>query len=109
MKASPIADALDDAAVRLLASVEAAMVPSTLAVPLRRTMARLPALMNDLIGRLREDRLDESVEQIAGPVRFDIVAMVSALRLLREAIYALMDERQVPLTARDVRIISGWF
>jgi PAS domain S-box-containing protein len=109
MKASPIADALDDAAARLLASVEAAMAPSTLAVPLRRTMARLPALMNDLIGRLREDRLDEPVEQIAGPVRFDIVAMVSALRLLRDAIYALMDERQVPLTARDVRNISGWF
>jgi len=34
---------------------------------------------------------------------------VVALRLLKQSIYALIDERQVPVTPRDVRLIGDWF
>src|SRR5580704_2774604 len=106
---SPLADALDEATPRLIAGVEATMSPSTLALPLRRTIERLPGLMRDLIGYLRADRLDEPGARASLPIRFDVVPLVTALRVLRESIFALFDAQQLSITPRDVRIISGWF
>ena len=81
---------LDEAAPHLIAGVAEAMAPTTLALPLRRTIERLPALMRELVGRLRTGRLDELEQRTDLPVQFDIAPLVTALRLLKRSIYDLM-------------------
>ena len=59
MTGSELADMLDEVASQLITGVEEAMSPKAVALPLRRTIERLPGLMRDLVERLRSDRLDE--------------------------------------------------
>jgi PAS domain S-box-containing protein len=108
MTRSGLADILDKVAAQLIAGVEETMSPTAGALPLRPTIERLRALMRDLVERLRTGRLDEP-EQTDLPIQFDSAALVTALRLLKRSIYALIDERQVPVTPRDMRIIGDWF
>ena len=103
MPTSALAELLDEATPHLIAEVEAAMVPATSEVPLRRTIARLPELMHGLVERLRADA------RTSFSIRFDIVPMVTALGLLKQSVYALIDERQFPVTTREVRTIGDWF
>jgi PAS domain S-box-containing protein len=109
MTHSRLADILDEVASQLIAGVEEIMSPTAVALPLRRTVERLPRLMRDLVERLRAGRLDEPERRTDLPIQFDIAPLVTALRLLKRSIYALIDERQVPVTLRDVRIIGDWF
>src|ERR1700733_9643052 len=109
MTGSGLADILDEVAPQLITGVEETMSPTAVALPLRRTIERLPGLMRDLVERLRAGRLDEPEQRTELPVQFDIAPLVTALRLLKQAIYALIDERQVPVTPRDVRIVGDWF
>jgi PAS domain S-box-containing protein len=109
MTRSGLADILDEVASQLIAGVEETMSPTAVALPLRRTIERLPGLMRDLVERLRAGRLDEPEKRTDLPIQFDIAPLVTALRLLKRSIYALIDERQVPVTPRDVRIIGDWF
>jgi hypothetical protein len=80
-----LADELDNEMSELIAGVEAAMSPTTLAVPLRRTIERLPALMRDLVERLRAGRLDEpeTPTPTGLPIQFDVAPLVMGLRLLK--------------------------
>src|SRR5258705_1142089 len=109
MTRSTLADILDEVASQLIAGVEATMSPTAVALPLRRTIERLPGLMRDLVERLRAGRLGEPEQRTELPIQFDIAPLVTALRLLKQSIYALIDERQVAVTPRDVRIIGDWF
>ena len=109
MTRSGLADTLDEVSSQLIAGVEATMSPTTVALPLRRTVERLPGLMRDLVVRLRAGRFEESERAMELPIQFDIAPLVAALRLLKESIYNLIDERQVLVTPRDVRIIGDWF
>jgi PAS domain S-box-containing protein len=104
-----LADILEEVAAQLIAGVEETMSPTAAALPLRRTIERLPGLMLDLVERLRAGRLDEPEKRTDLPIQFDIEPLVTALHLLKQSIYALIDERQVPVTPRDVRIIGDWF
>ena len=109
MTGSGLADILDEVAPQLIAGVEATMAPTAVALPLRRTIERLPALMRDFVERLRAGRLDEPEQRTELPIQFDIAPLVTALRLLKQSIYALIDRRQVPVTPREVRIVGDWF
>ena len=60
------------------------MSPTAVALPLRRTIERLPGLMRDLVERLRAGRLDEPERRTDLPIQFDIAPLVTALRLLGE-------------------------
>jgi hypothetical protein len=102
-----LADILDEVASQLIAGVEEAMSPTAAALPLRRTVEPLPGVMRELVERLRADRLDEPERRKDLPVQFDIAPLVTALRLLKQSIYALIDERQVAVTPREVRIIGS--
>jgi len=59
MTRSTLADILDEVASQLIAGVEETMSPTAVALPLRRTIERLPGLMRDLVERLRAGRVDE--------------------------------------------------
>ena len=109
MKGSGLADILEDVASQLIADVEKIMSPTEVAVPVRDTIERLPGLMTDLIERLRVGRLDEPEKRMDQPIQFNVAPLVTALRLLKQAIYALIDQRQVPVTPREVRITGDWF
>src|SRR5258707_6432792 len=109
MTRSTLADILDEVASQLIAGVEATMSPTAVALPLRRTIERLPGLMRDLVERLRAGRLDEPEKRTDLPIQFDVVLLVTALRLLKRSIYALIDQRQVPGTPREVRVIGDRF
>jgi PAS domain S-box-containing protein len=109
MTQSRLADTLEERASKLVADVEEAMSRATAAVPLRRTMGRLPGLISDLIGRLRADRLDEPIAHAGLRVRYDVVPFVTALGVLKRSIYALIDEHPVPVTSREERSLGAWF
>ena len=103
MMGSKLADILEEAVPQLIASVEKAAEQ-----PSRRTIERLPGLMRDLVERLR-GRPGETSERTELLRQFDITPLVTALRLLKQSIYTLIDERHVPVTPLDVRIIGDWF
>ena len=109
IRGAGLADILDEVASWLITGVEDTMSPTTVALPLRRTIERLPGLMGDLVERLRAGRLDEPEQRTELPIQFDIAPLLTALRLLKQSIYALIDERHIPVTPRDVRIIGDWF
>jgi PAS domain S-box-containing protein len=101
---SQLADILDETGSHLIAGVDEIMSPTAAALPLRRTIERLPGLLCDLAARLR-GRLGEPEL----PIQFDVAPLVAAMRLLKQSIYALIDERQVPITPSEVRIVGDWF
>jgi PAS domain S-box-containing protein len=104
-----LADILDEAAPRLIAGVEAAMSPTATHPGSRRAIERLPELMRGLVERLRAARPDEAAKPTDVTTPFEVAPLVIALRLLKESIYALIDERQVPATPREMRIVGDWF
>ncbi|MCU1281564.1 MAG: multi-sensor signal transduction histidine kinase, partial [bacterium] len=108
-KPSTLPQILDESAAQLIAGVEETISSTTAAIPLRRTIERLPALMRDLIGRLRTGRVDERDDWAALPIELDTVPLVNALRRINESIYALIDDEHVPVTPLEERIISDWF
>src|SRR5260370_7808807 len=77
-----LADIIDEVSSQLIAGVEEAMSPTAMALPLRRTIERLPGLMRDLVDRLRAARSDEP-SQIAIPLtHLDSPPLLTPLRFL---------------------------
>jgi PAS domain S-box-containing protein len=109
VKRPDLAAVLDESVSRLISGVEKTMSPTVVELPLRRTIERLPGLVRDLVERLRAGLLDGPEKQTNLPIQFDVAPLVTALRLLKQSIYALIDERQIPVTPLDVRIIGDWF
>ncbi|MCU1278538.1 MAG: multi-sensor signal transduction histidine kinase [bacterium] len=109
MTESPLADILEENASHLMAGIEAAVSASTTEVAARRTMERLPELMRGLIEQLRASRPDHTAQLTGLRIRYDVAPLVTATRLLKESIYALIDERQVPATTRETRMVGDWF
>ena len=101
-----LADILAENTAVLLARVEEALSSTVSALPRQRTIERLPALLRDLVERLRSGSSDESAIL---PVPFDFAPMMTALSVLKESLYALIDKRHVSITPRDLRFIGGWF
>ena len=104
-----LADTLAELTTELIAGVEQALSSTVKAVPRRRTLARLPALLRDLVERLRAGRFDDSQHSTAPPIEFDVLPLVTALQWLERAIYAHIDERQLHVTLDDEQIIIDWF
>jgi hypothetical protein len=91
---SSLADFLDEVSSQLIAGVEQALSPTAVALPLRRTIERLPGLMRDLVDRLRAARSDEPSEMAIPLVELDIAPLVTALRMIKKSLHALINERQ---------------
>ena len=106
---SQLADILEEAASQLIAGVEAAVSATATQGAARRTIERLSDLMRGLIAQLRAARSDRTAHLTGLGIQFDVAPLVAAIRLLKEAVYALIDERQVPVTVREVRLVGDWF
>jgi PAS domain S-box-containing protein len=100
-----LADIIDENCDGLITKVGDAL-PSTPASPSHRTIERLPVLVRDLVEWVRAGRTDEIA---APPVTFDVAVMMTALRVLKQSLYRLIDERKVSITPRDLRFINAWF
>jgi PAS domain S-box-containing protein len=109
MTPSRLADILDEASAHLIAGVAAAVSATTTEVAARRTIERLPELMRGLIEQLRAVRADQTAQLTGLRIQYDVAPLVTAIRLLKEAVYALIDERQVPATMRELRLVGDWF
>jgi PAS domain S-box-containing protein len=99
---------LDESADRLVAGVESTIAETNHEVVVRRTRERLAILTRDLIAYLRADRIDSDI-RASLQVGFDVVPLVSALDLLKESIFALIDGGGVEVTAREMRGLGNWF
>jgi PAS domain S-box-containing protein len=98
MTHSRLADILDETAAHLIAGVEAAM-----------PVGRLPELMRGLIDQLRADRPDRTSQLTGLPLQSYVAPFVAATRLLKEAVYELIEERQIAATPSEMRIVGEWF
>src|SRR5258708_9183345 len=88
---SPLADILDETASHLIAGVEAAISATTTDVVARRTNERLPKLMRGLIEQLRAARPDQTAQVTGLRTQYDVAPLVTAIRLLKESVYTLID------------------
>jgi PAS domain S-box-containing protein len=104
-----LAELLDEAGPRLIAGVEAAVSPTAADLASRRAIERLPGLLQGLLEQLRADKVGDERPRAQFQIQFDVAPLVAALRLLRAAIYALIDDRRLPATPREMRIMSEWF
>jgi PAS domain S-box-containing protein len=106
---SQLADILDETGSHLIAGVEAAISATNTDVVARRTNERLPELMRGLIEQLRGARPDGKAQLTGLRIQVDVAPLAIAIRLLKESVHALIDERQVPATGREIRIVGDWF
>jgi PAS domain S-box-containing protein len=104
-----LADILDETASHLIAGVEAAIPATQTEAAARRTVDRLPELMRGLIDQLRAGQPDRTTQLTGLPIQHDLAPFVTATRLLKESVYALIDERQIAATPREMRIVGEWF
>jgi PAS domain S-box-containing protein len=105
MTGSKLAEILDELAPQLIAAVERAL-PRATELSVRR-VEPLPTLIHDLVEQLRGRPTAKQRTEL--PIQIDVTSLVTALRLLKQSIYALIDERKLPVTPRDMRIAGDWF
>jgi PAS domain S-box-containing protein len=101
-----LADLIDELSFELIAGVEQTLSPTAAAVPLRRTLERLPGLLRDLVERLRAT--DETSEKAIPLIEFDVATLVAALRVLKKSLHARIAERRLPATPRELGIVGDW-
>ncbi|HZS39989.1 MAG TPA: ATP-binding protein [Polyangia bacterium] len=109
MTHSRLADILDETAAHLIAGVEAAVTAAPTDAAAHRTVDRLRALVRGLIDQLRAARLDGTAQLAGLAIQYDVAPFLTAARALKESVYALIDERQLAATPREMRIVGEWF
>jgi PAS domain S-box-containing protein len=102
-----LADELDGIRPAILTAMESQLGASANQDLLRYTKERLPAIIAELVAVLRADRLDSKPPAV--PIGRDTSLVAAALRVVESAVHNAIDQRQLQVSARQMRLIGGYF
>ncbi len=104
-----LAELLEELAPQLVRRVDARIAASSQPemAPGRCRTKRTSELLRALVAALREGRVE--LGTCDGAIGVDVDPFLGTLRLLKEAVYDVLDEHEQEIRPREVRVVGDWF